>query len=151
MLLRPRPEIDRLGLDVQTTITPAPTVGDPRLADRLVANLVDNAIGHNVPGGRVQVSTSVVGGTAVLSVLNTGPVIPAGDLDRLFQPFQRLDLSRNHHNNGHGLGLSIVRAIATAHGATVTAHPRSEGGLSVSVTFPAPATPTQPARQMARK
>ena len=88
---------------------------------------------------------------AVLTITNSGPIIPQDDIDRLFQPFQRLDRGRANHHDGHGLGLSIVQAIAAAHGATLTAHPVPEGGLSVSVTFPAPATPTQPARQMARK
>jgi signal transduction histidine kinase len=66
---------------------------------------------------------------------NTGPVIPPGEVDRLFQPFQRLDARRVHYTNGHGLGLSIVRAIAAAHGATVTADAPSDGGLTITVTF----------------
>ena len=78
----------------------------------------------------------------MLSVTNTGPIIPPGEIDRLFQPFQRLDRRRAHHKNGHGLGLSIVRAIATAHGATITAHPQPEGGLSVTVGFPRVSSPT---------
>ena len=73
---------------------------------------------------------------------NTGPVIPPAEVDRLFQPFQRLDPRRANYKDGHGLGLSIVRAIATAHDATITAHPLPEGGLSVSVSFPQPASPT---------
>ena len=76
----------------------------------------------------------------MLSVTNTGPVIPPREVDRLFQPFQRLDGRRAHHNNGHGLGLSIVQAIATAHGATVTASAPPDGGLSVEITFPPPAS-----------
>ena len=123
---------------------PAPLDGDPLLVERLVANLVTNAVRHNVPGGRVEVSTGVQDGEAVLSVTNTGPLIPPTDVDRLFQPFQRLDRRRANHKDGHGLGLSIVRAIATAHHATITAHPMPDGGLSVSVTFPQsrPANPT---------
>jgi signal transduction histidine kinase len=71
-------------------------------------------------------------------VTNTGPTIPPGEIDRLFQPFQRLNPRRAHHQNGHGLGLSIVRAITTSHRATITARPAPEGGLSVTVAFPPP-------------
>ena len=71
----------------------------------------------------------------MLSVTNTGPVVPPSEVDRLFQPFQHLDGRRVHHN-GHGLGLSIVKAIATAHGATVAASAPPGGGLSVEITFP---------------
>ena len=95
---------------------------------------------HNVAAGRVEVVTGVTEGQAVLSVTNTGPIIPPAEVGRLFQPFQRLDSRRAHHGDGHGLGLSIVRAIATAHGATITAHPVPDGGLSVSVIFPRPAS-----------
>jgi signal transduction histidine kinase len=139
VLLRPNPEIDRLGLQVEVAIGSARLDGDPRLIERLVANLVDNAASHNVIGGHLQVSTTVNDGKAVLTVTNTGPVIPAADVDRLFQPFQRLAPGRTHHKDGHGLGLSIVRAIASAHGATITVHPQPEGGLRVAVTFQPPA------------
>ncbi len=96
---------------------------------------------HNIPGGRVQVATADSHGRAVLSVTNTGPVIPPDEVDRLFQPFQRLAAAAAHHHDGHGLGLSIVRAIATAHGATITAHAEPGGGLAVKVTFPPPPAP----------
>jgi signal transduction histidine kinase len=138
VLARPALGTGRLGLVVETAIGSAPLDGDPRLVEHLLANLVDNAVGHNVEGGHVKVSTGTKEGKAVFSVTNTGPVVPPSEVDRLFQPFQRLDGRRVHHN-GHGLGLSIVKAIATAHGATVTASARSGGGLSVEITFPAPA------------
>ena len=77
----------------------------------------------------------------MLTVTNTGPVITPGEVDRLFQPFQRLDPRRAHHKNGHGLGLSIVRAIATAHHATVTVEPLPVGGLALTVTFPSTTKP----------
>jgi signal transduction histidine kinase len=131
-----RLEADRLGLRLETAICPAPLDGDPRLIERLVANLIDNAIGHNVTGGHVRISTGATDGRAVLSVTNTGPIIPVGEIDRLFRPFERLDAHRIHHKDGHGLGLSIVGAIAASHQATVTAYPEPEGGLSVTVTFP---------------
>jgi len=136
-----RPRLDQLGLHIETALHPAPLDGDSRLIDRLVANLVDNAIGHNLTNGDVQISTDSAHGKAVLTVSNSGPIIPPGEIERLFQPFQRLDPHRVQHKNGHGLGLSIVRAIATAHGATISAQPLPEGGLSLSVVFPPPTLP----------
>jgi signal transduction histidine kinase len=132
------PETGRLGIRVDEVTEPAPLDGDPLLVERLVANLLTNAVRHNVPGGRLEVATGVEDGEAVLSVTNTGPLIPPAEVDRLFQPFQRLHRRRANYSDGHGLGLSIVRAIATAHDATITAHPMPDGGLSVSVTFPRP-------------
>jgi signal transduction histidine kinase len=140
LLPRPGFDTDRLGLQIDSAIRSAPLDGEPRLIECLIANLVDNAIGHNVVGGHVQISTDAMDGKAVITVTNSGPVVPLTEIDRLFQPFQRLDPHRTHHKNGHGLGLSIVRAIATAHGATITARPEPEGGLSAAVTFPAPET-----------
>jgi signal transduction histidine kinase len=147
VVLRPDLDIDTLGLHMETTIRTAPLDGDRRLIERLVTNLVDNAIGHNMAGGHVQVATTVTGGgKAMLSVTNTGPVLPPGEVERLFQPFQRLDPHRIQHKEGHGLGLSIVRAIAAAHGATITARARSEGGLRIEVAFPAPTNARPSAR-----
>jgi len=136
-----QPETCRVGIHIDQVTEPAPLDGDPLLVERLVANLLTNAVRHNVAGGRVEVVTGVKDGKAVLSVTNTGPLIPPADVDRLFQPFQRLDRRRANYKDGHGLGLSIVRAIATAHDATITAHPMPDGGLSVSVIFPQPASP----------
>ena len=73
-----------------------------------------------------------------MSVTNSGPVIPAAEVDRLFQPFHRLGPRRASRDGGHGLGLSIVRAIATAHAAAITARAMPEGGLAVDITFPPP-------------
>jgi signal transduction histidine kinase len=136
-----QPEVDRRGVHIREAMTPAPLEGDPLLVERLVANLLTNAVRHNLVDGRVEVMTGVKEGRAVLSVTNTGPLIPTTEVDRLFQPFQRLDPRRAHHKDGHGLGLSIVRAIATAHQASISAHSMPDGGLSVSVTFPQPTTP----------
>jgi len=123
-------------------LRPAPAEGDPRLAESLVANLVGNAIRHNVPGGWAGIETGTAAGRAVIRVTNSGPVIPPGELDRLFQPFQRLgdERVRQRRDDGHGLGLglAIVRAIAVAHGAELTARPRAEGGLDITVSFPQP-------------
>jgi signal transduction histidine kinase len=123
-------------LTLHTALDPAPAAGSPPLAEQLAANLVDNALRHNLPGGRVDISTGMRNSRAVLSVLNTGPAVPAAVLDRLFQPFQRLAVDRTSRGEGLGLGLSIVQAIADAHGASITARPQPAGGLLVEVTFP---------------
>jgi signal transduction histidine kinase len=131
-----RPATSRLGLHVQADIGPAVLDGDPFLVQQLVTNLVDNAVRHNLPGGDIQVTTKTSGGRAVLSVANSGQVIPPAEVDRLFQPFQRLGPRLARRDGGHGLGLSIVRAIATAHAAAIGARAQPGGGLAVDVTFP---------------
>jgi signal transduction histidine kinase len=115
----------------------AATMGDPMLVESLIANLAENALRYNAPGGWAEILTATRDGRAVVSVRNTGPVIPAGEVGRLFQPFQRLGTERIQRAGGNGLGLAIVSAIADAHGATVTACAREGGGLDVAVTFPA--------------
>jgi signal transduction histidine kinase len=136
VLRSPELDVDKLGLQIRTEIEPAPTFGDPRLIERLIRNLVDNAINHNIPGGDVMVSTALRGGRAVLTVTNTGPRVPAHEVQRLLQPFQRLGADRTVNGDGHGLGLSIVQAIAIAHQADLVPSPRPDGGLSVEVCFP---------------
>ncbi|MDQ7906837.1 HAMP domain-containing sensor histidine kinase [Phytohabitans sp. ZYX-F-186] len=124
-------------LEVLRQLAPAPTRGDPILLERLVQNLVENATRHNTPGGWLAVTTQAVNGWAVLTVTNTGPVVPPYEIEALFQPFRRLGRERIDGGRGFGLGLSIVRAVATAHGGTVRATPREGGGLVVQVTLPA--------------
>jgi signal transduction histidine kinase len=124
-------------------LAPAPGSGDPVLAERLIANLVENAFRYNVPAGWVEVSTGTSGGAAVVSVRNSGPVIPAAEVDRLFQPFKRLAGSRVQHSGGHGLGLAIVAVIADAHGASITARAREAGGLDITVAFPQSELPAE--------
>ena len=123
---------------IDARLGPAPAEGDPRLAASLVTNLVGNAIRHNVAGGWAEIETGTAAGRAVLRVANSGPVIPPGELDRLFQPFQRLgdERVRAQRDQGHGLGLAIVAAIAVAHRAELSARPRPEGGLDITVSFP---------------
>jgi signal transduction histidine kinase len=124
------------GLRVDAALGAAAAVGDPSLAEILISNLIDNAIRHNLPGGHIQVSTAAHGRQATLTVANTGPHVPAGQAPRLLEPFQRLDGKRGHHQDGLGLGLSIVAAIADAHNADLSIHPRPAGGLAIEVTFP---------------
>ncbi len=138
------------GLRVRAALGHAPALGDLRLAERLVANLVDNAVRHNVAGGWVEVTTGMTSGRGFLSVANTGPAIPPEQVEELFQPFGRLEatrLSRDSRDGlGLGLGLSIVTAIAAAHDADLRARPRPGGGLEVEVHFPPlPAGPPLPA------
>ncbi|MEV4259361.1 ATP-binding protein, partial [Spirillospora sp. NPDC049652] len=121
-------EARRLEVTVSTDLAPAPVAGDARLAERMITNLVDNALRHNVPGGRVEVVAGTRDGSAVLTVANTGRVIPEPAVDQLFEPFERLGAERSGRSEGLGLGLSIVRAIADAHDAAVLARPRSGGG-----------------------
>jgi len=129
-------DLGGLGLNVQASIQPAVLDGDPLLIQQLVTNLIDNAVRHNVPGGDVQVATGTSNGHAMLSVANSGQVIAPADIRRLFQPFQRLGPRPARRDGGHGLGLSIVHAIATAHAATIAARAQPGGGLAVDVTFP---------------
>jgi signal transduction histidine kinase len=136
VLLTPRGDIDRLGLTINTILQPAPVDANSRLLERLITNLVENAIQHNTHGGHVQINTGTRHQRAFLTVTNSGPVIPAGELQRLFQPFQRLNGTRTRHQTGHGLGLSIVQAIATAHDATITTQAQPDGGLAIEISFP---------------
>jgi signal transduction histidine kinase len=135
-LLTPRTDADRLELTINTILQPAPVEGNPRLLERLVSNLVENAMHHNSLGGHVGIATGTRQEHAFVTVTNSGPVIPPNEVHRLFQPFQRLNGTRTEHKNGHGLGLSIVQAIATAHDATITTQAQPDGGLAIEVSFP---------------
>jgi signal transduction histidine kinase len=134
--------LDTAGLDgarVHAALEPAVISGDPVLAGRLIANLVDNAARYNTAAGDIWIRTGSVAGSSQLTVANTGPVISPADADRIFQPFQRLHDRTSH--DGSGLGLAIVASIAAIHGGTATARPRADGGLSVTVTIPAAGIP----------
>jgi signal transduction histidine kinase len=114
-----------------------PTGGDEALLSRLAGNLVENAIRHNEPGGRVEVVTgpAPAGSEVRLAVANSGPVIDAGDVGGLFEPFRRLGADRVA-GRGAGLGLSIVRSVTVAHGGRIAARPRPGGGLIVEIFLP---------------
>ena len=117
--------------------TPAVVRGDPALLDRLVGNLVENAVRHNVNGGWVRIGTgTTTGGAGWLEVASSGTVIDPETVAELFEPFRQGNRARTAHR-GSGLGLSIVRAVVAAHGGTVGATPIPDGGLRVRVTLPA--------------
>ncbi|MFD4511651.1 sensor histidine kinase [Streptomyces sp. NPDC058457] len=141
VLLTPQPDARRNEVRIENgtpATTAAPVSGDTVLLERLVANLVQNAAYYNVEGGHVDVAVAVRSeggpGRALLTVSNTGPEVPPDRVDQLFEPFQRL--RRTAGDGHHGLGLSIVRAIATAHDATLAARARPGGGLIVEISFP---------------
>jgi signal transduction histidine kinase len=127
------------GHRAHVTLEPAVISGDPVLAERLIANLVDNAVRYNAAVGDIWVSTRTLAGSSQLTVANTGGLISPADAGRIFQPFQRLNERTSH--DGSGLGLAIVASIAAVHGGTVTARPRQDGGLTVTVTMPAAGVP----------
>lgn len=126
-------------LTVTQELAPAPVVGTRVLLDRLLENLADNAVRHNHSGGWLSVRTAVQDGTAKLTMENSGPVITADEAASLFEPFRRLDHASA--TRGSGLGLSIVRAVARAHGGDATAMPLPAGGLRVTVALPADRAP----------
>jgi signal transduction histidine kinase len=132
------------GVAVETDLHSAPLTGDPALIERLVANLVENGVRHNVMGGRVRITTR----PAFVRVENTGPMIRPEDVRLLAEPFERLH--RDSNGPGAGLGLSIVRAVADAHGARLVLEPRAGGGLVAEVSFaPVPAGAPTPDRRLA--
>jgi len=130
------PAIRARPVTVEAALLPGPTLGDPVLVERLVTNLVDNAVRHNVPDGWIQVATGTRWGMAFIEVANGGEPIPEEVVPSLFEPFRRLS-ERAGPPDGTGLGLSIVRSVALAHHGQVIARGRPAGGLEVSVLLPA--------------
>jgi len=131
------PEVERLGLRVSSVLGAAPVAGDRALLERLVGNLVENAVRHNQPGGWLEVDTGRTGELAVVRVANGGPRIAPDQVAALFEPFRRLNGDRTGSSRGAGLGLSIVGSVATAHGGQTTALALDDGGLEVTVELPA--------------
>ena len=136
------PEAQAAGVRLERRLEAAVACGDPPLVERVVSNLVENAVRHNTEGGWVEVGTRCDAGRAVLTVANTGPEIRPEEVSRLFEPFRRLEGDRTRSARGAGLGLSIVRAVVDAHGGEVRAVPRSGGGLELEVRLPT-AAPVQ--------
>ncbi|MGW7465967.1 sensor histidine kinase [Streptomyces xantholiticus] len=132
-----RSEAEAKGVEIRGRGEPAVVQGNGVLLERIALNLVQNAVRYNVPEqGWVEVTTSVEHGQAVLLVTNTGPVVPAYEIDNLFEPFRRLRQERTGSDKGVGLGLSIARSVARAHGGRISAVPREGGGLVMRVTLP---------------
>ncbi|GGJ05028.1 sensor protein CutS [Streptomyces brasiliensis] len=130
-------EAEAKGVRIRGECRPAVVQGNGVLLERIALNLVQNAVRYNVPeAGWVEVGTDVQHGQAVLTVSNTGPVVPAYEIDNLFEPFRRLRTERTGSDKGVGLGLSIVRSVARAHGGQISAQPREGGGLVMRVTLP---------------
>jgi len=125
----------QLGLRIDTDLAAAPACGNRLLIERMVGNLVDNAVRHNIRGGWVSIRTGTGGRQARFEIANSGPVIPEELVPALFEPFRRVE-ERTSLRDGTGLGLAIVRSISTAHGACVEAHSLPAGGLGILVTLP---------------
>ncbi|RLV09790.1 two-component sensor histidine kinase [Streptomyces griseocarneus] len=131
-----RGEAATKGVELRGTRQPAVVQGNGVLLERIALNLVQNAVRYNVPDGWVEVTTQAQPGRAVLVVENTGPIVPAYEVDNIFEPFRRLRTERTGSDKGVGLGLSIVRSVARAHGGRITAEPRDGGGLIMRVVLP---------------
>ena len=129
------PEIERLDLRVDAELDPAETAGDPQLLERMVWNLVDNAVRHNEPGGWIRLRTGSSDAAAYLKIANSGPFIPDDTVPSLFEPYRRM-AARTGARDGFGLGLSIAHSVVTAHRAIVTARSQPGGGLDISVVIP---------------
>jgi signal transduction histidine kinase len=129
------PDIERLDLRVAADLGPAETSGDPQLLERMIWNLVGNAVRHNEPGGWIRLRTGSSTAAAYLHIANSGPFVPDDSVPSLFEPFRRME-TRTGVRDGVGLGLSIARSVLTAHGATVTARSQPAGGLDISVIIP---------------
>jgi signal transduction histidine kinase len=127
--------IDERQITVDVALEPALARGDRVLIERMIANLVENAVRHNNPGGSIEIRTIQRADSAVFEIGNTGPGVSAEQIPTLFEPFARAR-QRLNHSSGVGLGLSIADAIARAHNATISARPRPGGGLEISVTIP---------------
>jgi signal transduction histidine kinase len=136
-LISEQAEIRRLGLDVEDATFPSHVIGNETLLSRMVANVVTNAVRHNVPGGTVHISNDVVGPMERLVVESSGVFLDEATVRKLAEPFNRPGAERISNGNGAGLGLSIVSAIATAHGGSLQLRGRPAGGLRVEIELPA--------------
>ncbi|GAB3725406.1 sensor histidine kinase [Nocardiopsis nanhaiensis] len=135
-------DIEQSDLALRQDLRPAAVKGDPVLLERLVANLVENALKYNVKDGEITVRSGMYEGMPAVQVENSGKVIPAYEIEGLFEPFRRASGDRVGSGRSSGLGLSIVRSVVRAHDGVVTAWPRAGGGLVVTVCLPVP--PGQP-------
>lgn len=126
-------------LTVETHLAALETTGSATLLRRMIENVIENAVRHNQPGGAIELTLAPLGGQQGRVVIeSSGPVLDQDAVAALAQPFKRLSEERTGSQNGHGLGLSIVAAVAAAHGGSLDLHARAEGGLRVQITLPAP-------------
>jgi signal transduction histidine kinase len=132
-----RARAEEAHVSVRDELEPAWTRGEPALLERMIANLIDNGIRHNEPGGWLRVSTRSFDRRVHVTVSNGGPRIAPADAATLAEPFRRLDRGAG----GFGLGLSIVRSVVNAHGGTLEVSAPGEGGLVVQIELPAVAAP----------
>jgi signal transduction histidine kinase len=132
--------IASMGLDVRHAAGACLVTGNPVLLAQMTANLIDNAVRHNHPGGWIRAQITRAGPAARLLVENGGPVLDPGQVTTLTQPFRRLDADRTGSVTGAGLGLSITEAIAAAHGGILHLHARPAGGLRAVIDLPAAST-----------
>jgi signal transduction histidine kinase len=138
-LLAPQARDESVAIELR--LEPAWVEGDPALLERLAANLIENGVRYNRPGGCVFVTTRAVDGHAELVVGNSGPAVSPAAAARLAEPFERIE--RHADSGGAGLGLSIVKAVSEAHGGSLEIEPRAQGGLDVTVRLPAAPAPTR--------
>jgi hypothetical protein len=131
-------------LNPPTTLASVSVTGGETLLARMVENVIENAVRHNQPDGFINVVCVIDHDSGLLVVDSGGPVLDQRNVAELAQPFRRLDEERTYSQNGHGLGLSIVAAIAAAHGGALHLQARAEGGLRVEITLPS-ATLAEPA------
>lgn len=131
-----RTEAHERGVELRSALQPAVVQGNGVLLERIALNVVQNAVRYNTKDGWVEVTTGIEAGQALFVVTNSGPVVPAYEIDNLFEPFRRLRTERTGSDKGVGLGLSIARSVARAHGGTISAVPREGGGLVMSVEIP---------------
>lgn len=133
-LSRSSEQVTDKALTVEQDLAPVTVLGDRALLAEMIDNLVDNAFRYNIPRGHVGVQTRALPKSAVLEVTNTGPPIPRAEVLGLLEPFRRANQQRV--GSGHGLGLSVVQAIAKAHDGNVDLEAPGDGGLHVRVILP---------------
>ncbi|MGH2886928.1 MAG: HAMP domain-containing sensor histidine kinase, partial [Solirubrobacteraceae bacterium] len=131
---------DQIGAKALTVITHLAAIrvtGNATLLRRMLENVIENAVRHNQPNGTIEITLAAAGGQhAELVIDSSGPLLDPAAVAQLAQPFKRLSRDRTGSQDGHGLGLSIVAAVAAAHRGSLDLHARAQGGLRVHITLP---------------
>jgi signal transduction histidine kinase len=131
-------EIAAKDLTVRTELAPLAVTGSATLLRRMIENVIENAVRYNRAGGSIELTLAPVDGQRAEVVTDSsGPRLDQTAVTELVQPFKRLSQDRTGSQHGHGLGLSIVAAVAAAHRGGLELHARAEGGLRVQITLPA--------------